>query len=127
MVAFACDGAESDGLDFGIDPGPTFLETDDINETESFRSVSFVCDGEASLLDWLVVFEVESAPDVTYIDAQVFQRGSGFGAIALDETRSGEWYADIWEDEYGIDCERDTQGVTFYAEDADGNVEILNL
>lgn len=123
LVAFlliaACGG--------GGGGGPTVLETNNIDETAMFLSVDFHCDGEQSLVDWLVVFEVETTPDVVYADGEVFQRGSGFGAIELDETRSGQWYADIWEDDYGIDCELDIQGVTFYAEDAVGNVEILNL
>jgi hypothetical protein len=106
---------------------PTFLQTTDINQTTLFHTVDFHCDGEQSLLDWLVVFQVQTPSHVVYVDVEVFQRGTGFGAIALEESRSGDWYADIWEDDYGIDCERDTQGVTFYAEDSAGNVEILDL
>lgn len=101
--------------------------TDDINETTLIEGVSAYCDGEASALDWLIVFEVDTTTNVADVEAEVVQSGQVYGPVDLNEVRPGEWYGEIWEDDLGMDCEGANFGLTVYATDNDGNTETFDL
>ena len=111
----------------GCTTGGNGVRTDDINDTEMLLWVQAYCDGNASIWDWLVVFEAETTDDVFDMDAEVIQDGRVWGPIDMWETRPGEWYGEAWEDDLGMDCEGSSWGVTFYAVDGDGRQETLDL
>lgn len=68
--------------------------------------VDAYCDGNASLLDWLIVIEATTDLPAYDVTCNVSQGPYDYGNWNLNDEGNGrDWYGEIWEDTLGIDCE----------------------
>jgi hypothetical protein len=71
--------------------------------------IAWGCDGNASATDWLFYVEVTQTGGAEITDDELVcdvRQGGEFLETMYPQRQGGRWYAEAWEDDIGVDCDR---------------------